>query len=256
MTLVLSIKVKEGLVLAADSRINSKPPRNDAVKILSFTEGNHRHVGALVSGNAVIDESDMRMPQELLPQLEKTLHSERLPVEVYARELHDFFCLHYKNEWEKHRKKIIRGSGTTTFLVAGFNENEDVGRVLLAANFQYLTEAPYFNDLSSRLDLPLDVTNGEMNCIVARGELGSVYQGAYKSCFSDNKELTKGLEDNRLELLKVPDNSSLKDAAHIACSLIQRTICYRRRLNQPTTIHDPIRVCTITQREELITCHG
>lgn len=76
-----------------------------------------------------------------------------------------------------------------------------------------------------------------------------------KSYFSDHKELIRELEDpdSWLGPWKLPDHTSLKDAARSAYVLIQRTISYRRCRREPTQIHDPIHVCTITRRDGLKT---
>jgi hypothetical protein len=93
VTLVLAIKVNEGLVLAADSKVSCKSPRKDAAKVLTFkNKKNHGHVGALVSGTTVLNEST-QMPDKLLPELEAELPPHRLSVEEYANRFHDFFIV-------------------------------------------------------------------------------------------------------------------------------------------------------------------
>jgi hypothetical protein len=251
MTLVLVLKVREGLVLAADSRRNSKPPRNDAAKILSFNETNHRHVGALASGDVVIDKSDVRTPYELLLELEEKGETpiNRLQIEQYAGWFKDRFGSHHEAELGK--KKEVR-STSTTLLVAGLNENEEEGQVW-SVNFHCF--AGNFTPLQSPV-----LMAGETDRMVARGTLKapagknlSAFQMAYKSYFSEHKELIREIEDpdSWLGPWKLPDHTSLKDAARGAYVLIQRTISHRRCRREPTQIHDPIHVCTITRRDGL-----
>jgi hypothetical protein len=258
MTLVLTIKVKEGLVLAADSRRNSMPPRDDAVKILSFKDERHRYVAALVSGTAAIDENDPRTPNELLhdQKRDEELRRERLPVEEYALCFHDWLRPHYEAEWEKHRKKIPMGTLVlpTTLHVAGFNVNEDIGRVLLGAHFRYSTEEPYFDDLTFRLNpapnqrRPPEKMKGKVDCMIASG-LTHVFQKAYKEHFSGHQKLIEDLPpvDGTWE---VPNETSLQEAKTLICSLMGRTIYSQRDLKN-AEIGGKICACTITPDDGL-----
>ena len=107
MTLILAIKVKAGLVLAADSRRNlewqiaeneSAPSYlDDATKLLAFKNEIHAYVGVLAYGAAIIGD---QMIDKLLSGFEAALPSERTTIDKYAQKLTDFFMANFGDERE------------------------------------------------------------------------------------------------------------------------------------------------------------
>lgn len=252
VTLALAIKVKEGIVLAADSRQNSSSPSNDAVKILTFSH-QHRYVAALISGTAVVSPSDPRTPDQLMPEIETGFGQQRLSIEQYAEHVHSFFLKHFQQEWHKLRRIIPLQQippSDTTLIVVGFNEYESEGKVLSAASFQYRFMPPFFRDLTfirnSVVDRrqQQDLLVGKTDCIVARGKVDA-FLAAYRSYFFDKPQLIDAVENSLFGPWKMPDSSSLQDAAYAAWCLIDLATLVTDE------IASPIRVCTMTCDEGL-----
>jgi hypothetical protein len=246
MTLVLTIKVKEGLVLAADSRRNfpsGRPPIDNAIKLLTFK--NHKHVAALVSGDAIIYGWDKRAPNELLPDLEAELPSRRLSISNYSERLLTFFQDHYENQWKylvEKRKLPEALQQNIIFQVAGFDENEDDGRVYKKTLFgraKLLSRNPYQLKPEFYFDGGGEILK-ENTYGIACGGTRKTFQKVYKEYFSDNKELMHPHSNGTCEY-RIPDKTSLEGATALAYSLMRRAICLNAEIG------GPIRVCTITR---------
>lgn len=256
MTLVL-IKVKEGLVLAADSRRNfpsGRPPIDDSIKLFPFKNHNHKHVAVLVSGAAIIVEWDDCAPNELLPKLETKLPSERLSISDCAEQLHKCFEACYKNECESSKRPEMENRLTsnpqTTFHVAGFDENEKEGRVFkLVLNLRV-----------ARSNIPppelriIPVDEGEIlkgnTCGIACGGNCNIFEKVYEEYFSDNKDLIQKPR-NPDGTCRIPDKTSLQEAKTHICSLMGRAIYSQRDLKNAESGGGKICACTITPDDGL-----
>lgn len=131
MSLGVTIKGPEGVVIGADSRVTlqaqagNAPPIvitfDNATKLLSFSGEQHRFVGAVSYGAAVIG---LRTAHSLIPEFEIGLPSERLTVDVYAQRLSDFFM----GQWGQVMPTPYVGPDMT-FIVSGYDEGAPYGRV-------------------------------------------------------------------------------------------------------------------------------
>ena len=254
MTLVLTIKVKEGLVLAAESRMNfrdGRPPSDKTIKLLTFK--NHKHVALLVSGAAIIVEGDDCAPNELLPKLETTLPLERLSISDYLEQLHKCFEACYKNEWEGSQRPGMENALTlnqqTTFHVAGFDENEKDGRVyklVLDLRAERSNDPPK----SELTILPVDgaeLLKGSTYGIACSGNC-KIFEKVYKEYFSNNKKMICSRHPDGT--YRVPNKTSLRGATRLAYSLMRRAISSQRCVKD-AEIGGPIRICTITRDDGL-----
>ena len=127
MSLGIAIKGPEGIVLASDSRATIVVHRDDkttyevhfdnASKLFRFS-GNHRYVGAVSYGNALVGG---RLLHGWLPEFEAEQLSgeERLSVQTYTELLAAFF------------KKVRKGDDDSSFtmLVGGYDPEKAYGRV-------------------------------------------------------------------------------------------------------------------------------
>ncbi|MGA9079814.1 MAG: hypothetical protein WB581_06255 [Halobacteriota archaeon] len=255
MTLVLTIKVKEGLVLAADSRMNfpgGRRPSDSSMKLFTFK--NHKHVAVLVSGAAIIVEDDNCAPNELFAQLEKELPSERLSISVYAEQLHKCFEACYKNEWEGSKRPEMENRLTsnpqTTFHVAGFDEDARDGWVFKLV--LHLRAERSNNPPKSELKI-LPVDGGELlkgsTCGIACGGNCKIFERVYEEYFFGNKDLIQKPR-NPDGTFRIPDKTSLQEAKTLICSLMGRAI-YSQRDLKSAEIGGEICACTITQDDGL-----
>ncbi|MGA3198140.1 MAG: hypothetical protein ABSD89_01890 [Halobacteriota archaeon] len=254
MTLVLAIKVKEGLVLAADSRMNFKghPPRDNAIKLLPFK--NHKHVAALVAGDAIISGWDKREPSELLPDLEAELPSRRLSISNFSERLLTFFKDHYENQWKylvEKRELPEALQQNITFQVAGFDENEDDGRVYkkeLFGRAKLISRSPYQLKPEFYFDRGGEILKGNTYGIACGGNC-NIFEKVYGEYFSGNKDLIQKPR-NPDGTCRIPDKTSLQEAKTLICSLIGRAI-YSQRDVKNGEIGGKICACTITQDDGL-----
>ncbi len=228
MTLVLTIKVKEGLVLAADSRMNfrERPPSDDALKLLTFR--NHKHVAALISGDAIIEGGDDCAPNELLPKLEAQLPLERLSIFDYSEWVPTRFQKCYQNAWErlaKIGKLSEKAKADIIFQVAGFDENENDGRVYKVTLFGRTTRSYYPFKIQPKFNVGGKEEILKGNYGIACGGKREIFQKVYDEYFSDNKKLTQNPppSDGTCEY-RIPDEISLQGAKILAYSLMRRAI--------------------------------
>lgn len=262
MTLVLTIKVKEGLVLAADSRMNfpgGRRPSDSSRKLFTFK--NHKHVAVLVSGAAIIVEDDNCAPNELFPKLEKELPSERLSISVYAEQLHKCFEACYKNEWEGSKRPEMENRLTsnpqTTFHVAGFDEDVRDGRVFKLV--LHLRAERSNNPPKTELKIIL-VDRGEIlkgnTYGIDWGGNREIFERVYKEHFSGNKDLMRSPRYPD-RACRIPDKTSLQEAKTLICSLMRHAISSQRYLKN-AEIGGQIRACTITRDGglKMLDCDG
>jgi len=135
MSLGVTIKGPEGIVLATDSRVTLQAQRasesplpvnfDNATKLLSFSKP-HNFVGAITYGAAVIG---LRTAHSFTPEFEQKVlagKAERLSVEEYAKELRKFLM----DRWSESMQPDYSGP-PMTFLVGGYDEKAAYGKVFL-----------------------------------------------------------------------------------------------------------------------------
>jgi hypothetical protein len=249
MTLILAIKVKAGLVLAADSRRNlewqiaeneSAPSYlDDATKLLAFKNEIHAYVGVLTYGAAIIGD---QMIDKLLSGFEAALPSKRTTIDKYAQKLTDFFMANFGDERESRglpRNLNISEEtppSATKFLVAGFDTNEYTGRVYRVTVPYHPTQIGY---------LPGNEELLQEKCgIVCGGESNTFNQVFQKLLSRSESEQTLPADCS----WGMPGDISLLKAVELACDVMEQS----KRLNDK--IGGPIHISTITMDEGLKKC--
>jgi hypothetical protein len=145
MSLGIVIKVPEGLVLAAESRITLGAQMDtplgkqqipvyfdNATKLLSFSPPNTT-VGVVTYGQAVIGQQNPRTAASFIPEFEASLPKERLPILDFAEKISEFYLKQWRLTMPPDDK--IANIPNMTFVVAGFNQDDIYGHV-------YLVEIP------------------------------------------------------------------------------------------------------------------
>jgi hypothetical protein len=255
MTLILAIKVREGIVLAAESRRNFDVGHSDdAIKLLYFKNKNHRHVGALVSGGADIEG---RTPHELLPEVESTLPPERMTIRQYAE----------KFRFGKWNVTEERFPPPTTFLVAGFDKEEPIGRVysvVIPYDVNNPQDPNYSPQVKELLNRKFDIKCFGWSEIIKRlykgypcySELATQVALQKKFSSEQTEQILQILKENALpEKWKSCDDLSLQEAVELAYFFMQTTIDAQKFMNVRAVCGGAIHVCTITQDKGLKLCH-
>ena len=133
MTLSVVVKGPEGIVLAADTRINlhSQGPKvpfpllvnyDDVTKLLNFGPP-HDWVGAVTYGAPLIGT---RTAHSFVPELESQLGSRRLSVREYAARISSFFQEQWHETYEANSEQTPSGM---YFIVGGFDPDDPHGKV-------------------------------------------------------------------------------------------------------------------------------
>lgn len=283
MTLILAIKVRDGIVLAAESRRNLNRVEgniavpagycDDATKLLYFKNKNHRFVGVLASGNAMIGG---RLPYALFPELEATLPLKRITIREYAQKLLDFFMARFNDERKSRGLRELNVNEDPfpepmKFLIAGFDKKESVGRMYSVMipydynNLQDLFYSPRVKELmmENTFDIEWD-GQGEIIQRLYKGYSSYnewVIENALKETVSPdvNNGLTKRLLQTltRTELhqdtggWKSFEDLSLQEAVELAYFFMQTTIDAQKFMEGRAECGGTIRVCTITKDEGL-----
>ncbi|MBN1778126.1 MAG: hypothetical protein JW811_08405 [Clostridiales bacterium] len=174
MSLGIVIKSPEGLVLAAESRItmgvtmnkNTSPVNthcyfDNATKLMSFSAPN-QCVGVVTYGQAVFGGANPRTAASYIPEFESTLPEERLTVEDFAKEVSRF----YLKQWNEVRPPMPANTPSMSFVIAGFNENDVLGRI-------YVVEIPRKPEPEERsIDNKFGITFGGQQDTISRLALG------------------------------------------------------------------------------------
>lgn len=141
MSLGIVVKLSEGLVLAADSRITmgaqiSTPGGvqqipvhfDNATKLLSFSPPNSA-VGVVTYGQAVIGLQSPRTAASYIPEFEASLPQKRLSVLEFAEKVSEF----YLNQWHSTMPPDdkLGNIPNMTFVIGGYNPEEVYGQVLI-----------------------------------------------------------------------------------------------------------------------------
>ncbi len=244
MSLGLVIKVSEGLVLAADSRIVIAPSNvqgvaqvqgaydNITTKLFSF-EPPHNFIGAVsfgqpVLGNRTVSAYVIEFKEYLREQL-----PERLSVYDFATELSEFFT----TQWDA--LQIPPLGVQLPFLVAGYDDKTATGRI-------------YGVNIPESIE-PAELMSGSVCGIIPEGDariIGRILAGYDVARTDVIRDLT---EEQMLELrLPIPyDVMSLQAAVDLAIVLIRVTIDLQNLSVMPHTSGGPIDVCTISNTDGL-----
>jgi hypothetical protein len=146
MSLGIVIKVPEGLVLAAESRITIGAQMNtpmgvqqlpvyfdNATKLLSFSLPNNT-VGVVTYGQAVIGIQNPRTAASFISEFEAGLpKEEHLSVLAFAEKISEFYLKQWRLTMPPDDK--ISNVPNMTFVIAGFNPDDIYGQV-------YIVEIP------------------------------------------------------------------------------------------------------------------
>jgi 20S proteasome alpha/beta subunit len=263
MTIIVVAKSSEGLALASDTKVvetdleTHKKTARVARKIVSFRSP-HNFVGFTICGDAM----GVRPIQRYFKAFERQLPRKRLHLAEYAEELDVFMA----DKWRKDLKptpETMSEPGRLSFLVCGFDENADHGRV-------YEILIPKDPESPN----PIEVNSGNESDLYYRGASSfadRLILGCSKGLprvvsFALDKQLNWGLDNEHesyvINVIKnaaegfrisVPDAMSLDDAKHIAIMLVRTVIDSENLLSSiPETSCDyPIDVCSISATEGL-----
>jgi len=141
MSLGIVIKVPEGLVLAAESRITLGAEVNNplgfqqipvyfdnATKLLSFSKPNTT-VGVVTYGQAVIGQENPRTAASYIPEFEDGLPKERLSISDFAEKLSEFYLKQWRLSMPSDDK--LGNIPNMTLIIAGYDYNDIYGQVYL-----------------------------------------------------------------------------------------------------------------------------
>lgn len=239
MSLGVVVKVPEGLVLAAESRVTVTVPRGQATydnttKLFSFKRP-HDFVGVVTYGQAFIGR---RTAYGYFTEFNEGLSNERISVYDFAKEL----CKFFKAKWDTTPPpQLPRGmvQESMSFLIGGYNDKEVNGRI-------YLVVIP---------DSPEPVEQSPDNFgITYGGDIGIIYRLINGYDFNLQSIMEQNLTKERKAELELPfpyDALPLQDAVDLATLLIRATINIQKLAIMPRSCGGPIDVCTITSVDGL-----
>lgn len=259
MSLAIAIKVPEGLVLAAESRVtytreeptadpNKKLVReftfDNATKLLSFDS--HNYVGAVTYDIAEIGD---RTANSFVPEFLATLgdigesDKNRLTIENFAKKLSDF----YLEQWQNSDNATSLGKGQNMrFLVGGFDTSSPYAKVFEVV----IPEAPKPKAHSVN---SFDILWGGQREIVDRvinGIDGTLYAELTTEMGLDKSQLEKLTElRNRHVLPVIPRALALQDSIKLALTIIRTTIDFQTLAFAPRGVGGPIDIATITKKD-------
>jgi hypothetical protein len=263
MTTVIVVKCPEGLVLAADSRMNvveragpkQKPPwsTDTLLKILSFKQP-HNFVGAVSWGRADINRKTVYC---YLPEFELSLPDKRIPVKEFSQHLFEFF----KTEWNKspERKYSQDSLDSMNFLLGGFDEKgAHIFEIKISDNPEIVdmqlreenrTEVILRGHFSYASRLWLGYPKDDLPRLLAK-EIAP--DSTRESAVTDFLKYTMA----KVNLKKPLSSHYLKDAVALARLLIQVEIDAQALAEGPdpgskAEPGGPIRICTITPEHGL-----
>jgi len=250
MSLGLVVKVPEGLVLAAESRVTvtvadkqTGMPRGQAAydnttKLFSFKRLQD-FIGVVTYGQAFIGKrTAYGYFTEFNERLSERPAKARMSVYDFARELSDFF----KAKWDAEPPSALPAGMVQepmSFLVGGYNAEEPSGRI-------YLVVIP---------DNPKPVEQSADNFgITYGGDIGIIYRLINGYDCSLQETIGQNLAKEQIEGLQLPfayDALPLQDAVDLAILLIRTTINVQKLAIMPRSCGGPIDVCTITSVDGL-----
>jgi len=233
MSLGIVVKVPEGLVLAAESRITLGAqlvtPQgtqqipvyfDNATKLLSFSAPNTT-VGVVTYGQAVIGQQNPRTAASFLPEFEANLPKERLTIAAFADKISEFFL----KQWQAGMPSDDK-IPNMTFVVAGFNLDEVYGQV-------YLVEIPRIPKPTERSKgNEFGITFGGQHEVVSRIMMG--YDVRLPDALQKGLNLTPeqiakfGALIKQFQLPIPLQVLALQDAVDLSCFFIRTTMDAQR----------------------------
>jgi hypothetical protein len=260
MSLGLTIKGPEGLVLAAESRVTlqiqrqGQPPVfntfDNATKLFDL-KGLNNFVGIVTYGVAAIGQ---RTAHSFAPELEASLKAKgygedtsktnRHAVEKVAKDLSDF----YMDQWKSAKMPVPLPGPGMTFIVSGFDEDEPYGRV-------YIIEIPDKPVPEMRSpDQEFGLTWGGQHEVVNRLMMG--YDPGLPNLLQQLKIAPAAEAQFMQQLgalsLQVPFNVlALQDCVDLALFLLRTTIEAQQLSIGLRGCGGPIDVATVTRRAGL-----
>jgi hypothetical protein len=247
MSLGLVVKVPEGLVLAAESRVtinvfNEQGTQvgqafyDNTTKLFTFKHP-HEFIGVVTFGQAFIGKRTAYGYFTEFNELLIEQRPERIPVDNFAQELSDFF----KSKWgEAPAPPTGLIQEPLSFLVAGYNDKEASGRI-------YRVVIPNNPEPVEQNPGTFGITyGGQGGAIVYR--LMNGYDVSLQSLVEQNLTPEQRM---KLVLPFMYDALPLQDAVDLAILMARATIVIQKLAMMPRTCGGPIDVCTITSADGL-----
>lgn len=249
MSLAIAIKVPEGLVLAAESRVSYQIPDgtgnsnfitfDNATKLLSFQ--GHDYVGAVTFGAGNIGT---RTAHSFIPEFLSQLGKQRLAIDAFAQKMSDF----YMAQWNEAMPDVASYKGQDmVFVVGGFNDKSPYGTIVQFA-------------LPRNPKPVVAISNDEFNMVWGgdRTIVDRIFSGidgrldAYVRNIA-KKDKIKEYDENRskVELPITITALALQDAVNLAITLIKSTIELQSLSTGQRTVGGPIDVAIITREGNL-----
>jgi hypothetical protein len=235
MSLGIVIKVPEGLVLAAESRITLGAQINtpmgiqqlpvyfdNATKLLSFSSPNTT-VGVVTYGQAVIgQQNNQRTAASFISEFEAGLPKKRLSVLEFAEKISEFYLKQWRSTMPPDDKINNIPIPNMTFVIAGFNPDEIYGQV-------YIVEIPRIpKPIERSKNNEFGITFGGQHEIVSRIMMG--YDVRLPEVLQKGLNLTPeqtakfGVLINQFPLAVPLQVLALQDGIDLACFFIRTTM--------------------------------
>ena len=261
MSLAITIKGPEGIVLAADSRVtltsikeHINEQTNDRTnEVMQATYDNaskllrvpgQDYVGAVVCGVAALGDKAPRTIHSYLPELEESLKDEdRLKVKEFAQRLSSFF----NEQWQQTMPDDF--DDNITFLVGGYDEGEPYGRVYevkVPSRLQPIEKQPRSDSFGISIGGQHEYVNRLVGGIDSR--LPGLVQGALSLDDKTAKELINHLRSN-IDTPIPYQFLALQDCVDFSMFLIRTTMEMMRFTVGIRGVGGPIDVAVVTRTE-------
>jgi len=247
MSLVIVLKGREGIAMAADSRITfgASPPvyYDNATKLLRIN--GLSHTGVLTYGASFIDEYNKRTVHSFLPEMETMLEqapSFRPTVRESSSWLSQFLM-------QKHGEANTPSTSSTELLIGGFDKDDPYGKVFRLS----IPTAPEPVEMLAG-PYPFGLLWGGMPQIAQRIILGFDSQTLFatQQILNLEDEQSTLLADNLAAFTQtnIPyEVLDLQDSVDLVILLIRTTITILNLAAGNRGVGGPIDVATITRAE-------
>ena len=241
MSLVVTVKGSEGIVLAADSRVTLQAQGfpstfDNATKLLAF-DNPHNWVSAVICGTATIGG---RTHYSQMQEFETTLGQLRLTVREYAQRLSDFF----QNKWVASGQSL--GADDAEFIVCGY----DVGSIHGSVYRFRVPNSPSPVEVNDRVGLTWGGQYSVINRIL-RG-YDTKLLDLLRTDFSFSAEQIESLRQllsSEIHLRIPLDTLALQDCVDLSTFLIRTTIEAQSLSTDLRGVGGAIDVATLTQAD-------
>jgi hypothetical protein len=133
MSLAIAVKVPEGLVLAAESRVSYDLPVGETKRLVTFDNATkllefdgYKNFGAITFGIGNIGTRTAHsFLSEFIEHLKKNNVSENVKVKTFAKRMGEF----YSNQWKSADMKNIPDGQNMVFVVGGFDRDDAHAKV-------------------------------------------------------------------------------------------------------------------------------